>query len=106
MLAWLFSYGFEEFWSFLFPVLEYFSSVWMFATYSNSSFLDYVISKAVKLSDCLVVCALEHICHIVAVCMFYKICCNPNHSLEVTLLRVRVTAMLTHLVLSVHSTLG
>ena len=35
--------------------------------------------------------------------MFYKIRCNPNHSLEAALPRVHVPARLTRLAVSVHS---
>ena len=44
--------GSSCFWSFLLPLLEYFSPVWMPAAASH---LDRVVSKAVRLSDGLVV---------------------------------------------------
>ena len=48
------------FWSFLLPVLEYCSSFWMSAAASHLRLLDHVVSKAVKISNGLVVCYLEH----------------------------------------------
>ena len=39
----------------------------------------------------------------VALCMFYKINCSPNHALEVALPRVFVPARLTRLAVTVYS---
>ena len=44
------------FWSFLLPVLEYCSPVWMSAAASHLGLLDCLISKAVRLGDDFVVC--------------------------------------------------
>ena len=84
-------------------MLEYCFPVWMSAAASHLCLLDRVASKAVKLSDDLVVCDLKHRRRVVALCMFYKICCNPNHALEAALHQVYVPAKLTRLVGSVHS---
>ena len=54
-------------------------------------------------SDGLVVCDLEYRRRVAALCMFYKIFCNPNHALEAALPRVCVPARLTLLAVSVHS---
>ena len=72
-------------WSFQLPVLEHFSPVWMSAAASNLGLLDCVVSKAVRLSDGLVVCDLVQRRRIAALCMLYKIPCNPNHALEAAL---------------------
>ena len=68
-------------WSFLLLVLEYCSYAWMSAAASYLCLLDRVVSKAVKLSDGLVVCNLEHRRRVAALCMFHKISCNPNNAL-------------------------
>ena len=55
-----------------------------------------------KLSDGMVVCDLEHKHHVGTLCVFNKILCNPNHALEAALSEVRVHAMLTRLLVSIH----
>ena len=62
-----------------------------------------MLSKAVRHSDSLVVCFLEHRRRLAAHCMFYKIRCNLNHAQEAALPEVRVPSRLTRLVVSVHS---
>ena len=57
---------FEVFWTFLLPVIEYYSPIWMSAKASHLRLLDYVVSKAVRLSDSLVECDLEYRRHRVA----------------------------------------
>ena len=57
--------------------------------------LDRVVSKAVRLSDGLVVCYLEHRRRVAALSMFYKISCYSNHSLEAALPSVSVPMKLT-----------
>ena len=54
----------------------------MFAATSHFGLLDRVMSKAVRLSDGLVICDLKHRRRVDALCMFYKIHGNPNHALE------------------------
>ena len=44
------------FWSFLLPVLEYCSPLWMSAAASHLGLIDRVVPKAVRLNDVLVVC--------------------------------------------------
>ena len=61
------------FWSFLLPVLEYCSPVWISAASSHLGLLDRVVSKAVRLSDGLVVCDLKYKRCVAALCMFHKI---------------------------------
>ena len=75
----------------------------MSAAASHLGLLDRIVSKAVRLSDGLVVSNLKHRCHVAALCMFYKIYCNHNHVLKAELPRVHVPARLTCLAVSVHS---
>ena len=91
------------FWSFLLPVLEYCSPVWMSSAASHLGLLDHVVSKAVRHSDGLLVCDLEHRHRVTALYMFYKIHCNHNHALETAFPQVYVPAWLTRLAVSVHS---
>ena len=46
------------FWAFILPVLEYFSSVWMFAATSHLSLLDRDVSQVSRLSGGSVSCDL------------------------------------------------
>ena len=57
---------------------------------------------AIAYADGLLVCNLEHRRRVVALCMFYKIHCNPNQDLEAALPRVRFPARLTRFDVSVH----
>ena len=84
-------------------LLEYYSPVCMSAAASHLGLLDRVVSKAVRFSDGLVVCDLKHRRRVAALCMFYKIYCYPNHALEAALPGVCLPAILTRLVVSVHS---
>ena len=52
--------------SFLLPLLEYYSPVWMSDAASHLGLLDRVLSKAVRLSDGLVICDLKHRCRVAA----------------------------------------
>ena len=91
------------FWSFLLPVLEYCSPLWMSAAASDLGLFDRVVSKAVRISYGLVVCDLKHRRRVAAFCMFYKIPRNPNHNLEAALPEVHVPGRLIRLAVSVHS---
>ena len=51
-------------------MLEYCCPVWMSAATSNLRLLDRVVSKAVRLSDVLLVCDLEHSRRVTALCLF------------------------------------
>ena len=62
-------------------MFEYCSPVWMSAAASHLGLLDRVVSKAVRLSDGMVVRVLKYRCRVITLCMFYKIYCNPNHAL-------------------------
>ena len=84
-------------------MLECCSPVWIYVTASHLCLLDRVVSKAVGLSDGLVVCDLKHSRRVAALRMFYKIYCNPNHALEAALPQVYVPARVTRLAVSVHS---
>ena len=75
----------------------------MSASASHLGLLDRVVSKAVILSDGLVVCDLKNRRRVAAFYMFYKIYCYPYHALEATLPRVHVPARLTRLAVSGHS---
>ena len=82
--------------------VQYCSPVSMSSAASHFRFFDRVESKAVRLSDGLVVCDLEHRRCVVALCMFYKIRCNANLALKAALPPVRVLARLTRLAVSIH----
>ena len=69
------------FWGFQLHRLQYCSLVWMSAATSHLVLLNLFVSKAVRLGDGLVVCDLEHRRRVAALSMFYKIHCNPNHTL-------------------------
>ena len=70
------------FWSVLLHMLENCSPVWMSAAASHLRLLDLFVLKAVRLSDGLVVCYLQHRHRVAVLCMFNKICRNPNHALR------------------------
>ena len=61
-------------------MLEYCSPVCMSAASSHLGLLYRVVSKTVRLSDGLVASDLKHRRRVAALCMFYKIHCNPNHA--------------------------
>ena len=62
------------------------------------------MSKAVRVSDGLVMCDLNHIRLVAALCLFFKIRCNSNQAVQVALHRVRVLAYRNyHLVVYVQS---
>ena len=64
------------------PVLEYCSPVWMSAAAFHLGLLDRVVSKALRLSNGVVVYYLEHRRFVTDFCMFYKILRNPIQALE------------------------
>ena len=84
-------------------MLVYCSPVWMSAATFYHGLLDRVVSKAVRRSDGLIVCDFERRRLVAALCMFYKIYCNPNHGLEAALPKIYVLARLTRLAVSVQS---
>ena len=88
--------------SFLLLLIEYCSPVWMSVAASHFGLLDRVELKAVRLSDCMVVCDLEHRRLVAALCISSKIYCYFHHTLEAALSRVHVPARLTRLAVSVH----
>ena len=69
------------FWRFMLPLVEYCSPAWMSVAAYHPHFIDRVVSKAVGLSDGLVVCDLEHRLCVSALCMLYKIRCNSNYTI-------------------------
>ena len=84
-------------------MLLYCSPVRMSGAASHICLLDRLISKAVRLSDGLVVGDLDHKRRVAALCMFNKIRCNPYHTLEAALPRVSGPARMTFLAISVYS---
>ena len=83
-------------------MLEYCSPVCMSTAVFHLRLLDYVVSKAKRLSDGLMVCDLEHRRCFAALRMFYKICDNPAHALEAALPMVSVPVRLTRPVVFIH----
>ena len=65
----------------------------MSAVVSRFHSLDRVVSKAMRLSDGLIMCKLELRCRVAALCTFYK----TRFTMEAVLPRVWVPAMVTRL---------
>ena len=84
-------------------MLDFCSPVLMSAAAFHLRVLDRVMLKAVKFSDGLIVCDLEHSHRVAALCKFYKIHCNLNHAQEAAMPRGCVPAWLASLVVSAHS---
>ena len=61
------------FWAFIFPVLEYCSSVWMSAPTSHLSLLDHVVGQVSQLSGGSVSCDLWHRRKVAFLCVFLNI---------------------------------
>ena len=82
------------FWGFVLPVLEYCSAVWCSAADVHLKLLDRAVCGACFLAGGVLNCNLSHR-RSVAVCMLYKIRCNPMHpvcgALPVPYVPVRVT---------------
>ena len=82
---------------------EYCTPVWMFVVTFYLFILDRAVSKAVRLSDGLVVYDKGHRRRVAVLCLLYKICCNPNYSQAAALPGYLVPARLASFVVSVYS---
>ena len=63
------------------PVLEYCSAVWCSAADTHLRLLDREVSGGSFLTGGVFECNLAHSCSVAALCMLYKIRCNPMHPL-------------------------
>ena len=87
---------------FFLPVLEYCSAVWCSAADTHLKLLHRVVSGACFLACGVLNCNLSHRRSVAALCMQYKIRCNPMHplcdALPVPYVSVRVTrgALIAH----------
>ena len=72
----------RSFWSFVLPVLEYFSAVWCSTADSQLKLLDRVVRSAGFLPLGVSDCNLAHRRSVVELCMLFKIKSNPNASFE------------------------
>ena len=70
------------FWTFLLPILEYCSPVWISAGATHLHLLDRVVSKASRLANDQIACNLEHRRNVGSICMFYKIRDNLGHPMR------------------------
>ena len=69
----------RSFWSFVFPVLEYYSAVWCSAADSHLKLLDKVIRSAGFLAGGVLECNLAHSRSVAELCMLFKIKSNTMH---------------------------
>ena len=90
------------FWSFLLPVLEYCSQVWMSAAECHLRLLDRVVRKAIALSGGVFTCNLGHRRKVAALCLFYKIRSNASHPVHDLLPGLFVPRRATRLAESAH----
>ena len=67
------------FWSYVLPILEYGSPVWMGAADSHLALLDRVVSTANSICGGQLSCDLAHRRRVASLCMYYKIRCNARH---------------------------
>ena len=65
---------------FVLPVLEYCSAVWRSAADTHLKLLNHAVSGASFQTDCMFECDIAHRRSVAALCMLYKIRCNPMHS--------------------------
>ena len=91
------------FWSFLLPVLEYCSPVWMSAAASHLRLLDRVVRVASRMSGGRIVCDLWHRRRVASLCVFYRIRGNAGHPVNALMPPVRVAPRLTRGALAAHS---
>ena len=73
------SFLLRSFWSFVLPVLEYFSAVWCLAADSHIKLLDRVVRSVCFLSGGVIECNLAHRRSVAELCMLLKIKSNPMH---------------------------
>ena len=87
---------------FVLPVLEYCSVVWCSSSDTHLKLLDQAVSGARFLAGRVFECDISHRRSVAALCMLYKIRCNPVHplngALPIPYVTVRVTcgALVSH----------
>ena len=91
------------FWSFLLPVMEYCSPVWMSAATCHLNLLDKIVRSASRLSGGRITCNLEHRRNVASLCMFYKIRGNQSHSVHSLIPPARGARRATRGALAAHS---
>ena len=91
------------FWSFLLPVLEYCSAVWMSAAATHLHLLDRVVARASTLSGGEVRCDLGHRRKVAAMCMFYKIWSNNSHPVREFIPPIHVPGRRTRQAANMHA---
>ena len=69
----------RSFWSYVLPLLEYCSPVWLSAAGCHLSLLDRIVRRAVTLSEGKVNCDLVHRRQVASLCVFFKIFNNIEH---------------------------
>ena len=85
----------RSFWSFVLPVLEYFSAVWCSAADSYLKLLDRDVRSAGFLAGGVLECNLAHRRSVAKLCMLFKIRSNPMLPLSGTLPLPYVPARVT-----------
>ena len=70
------------FWGFVLPVFEYCSAVWCSAADTHLKLVDRAVSGARFLTGGVFECDISHRRSVAALCMLYKIRCNPVHPLN------------------------
>ena len=76
------SFLLRSFWSFVLPVLEYYSAVWCSAANSHLKLLDRVVRSAGFLAGGVLDCNLAHCQPVAESYMLFKIKSNPIHPLN------------------------
>ena len=92
----------RSFWSFVLPVLDYCSAVWISAADSHFKQLDSVVRSAGFLAGGVSECNLAHRRFIAELCMLFKIKINPMHPLSGALPLPYVPARVTRGALVAH----
>ena len=90
------------FWSFLLPVLEYCSPVWMSACATDLRLLDRIVTRAGRLCNNQIVCNLNHRRNVASLCMFYKVWNNPSHPVRELIPPLHVPLRATRRTISAH----
>ena len=90
------------FWSFVLPVLKYFSAVWCSAADSHLKLVDGVVRSASFLAGSVLECNLAHRRSVAELCMLFKIKSNPMHPLSSALPLPYVPARVTRGALVAH----
>ena len=87
---------------FVLPVLEYCSAVWCSVADTHLKLLDRAVSGARFLTGDVFECDISHRRSVAALCMLYKIRCNPVHPLSGALPGPYVPARVTRGALVAH----